>query len=103
MKKLIFTEPDGRWGVEGMNENNQDEKMYAVAWKLKDYEATGLNPDEVYRLKENAVSAILSKLREQQEELQEQINTNAGDTYNRLNLMKRVNDIETAVKVIEHI
>ena len=46
-ERLIFCEPDGKWGIKGMNEKNQDEKMYAVAAKLKEYEALGLTPDQI--------------------------------------------------------
>ena len=44
--RLTFCE-DGRWGINGMNKDNESDKMYAVSEKLKDYENLGLNPDEV--------------------------------------------------------
>ncbi len=46
MNRLTFCEPNGNWGIVGMNDANQDEKMYGVASKLKDYEKTGLNPSD---------------------------------------------------------
>lgn len=52
MIRLTYNEPNGKWGIVGMDESNQDQKMYAVAAKLMDYEKIGLNPDEVERLKE---------------------------------------------------
>lgn len=45
--RLTYYEPNGDWGVVGMNKSNQDEKMYAVACKLRDYENKGLSPSEV--------------------------------------------------------
>ena len=54
MKRLTFHEPDGRFGVAGMNEENQDDKMYMCVVKLKDYEDTGLNPDDI-RVLNNAL------------------------------------------------
>ncbi|MDO5558099.1 MAG: hypothetical protein Q4F95_00710 [Oscillospiraceae bacterium] len=46
MNRLTYSE-NGRWGVIGMNEQNQDEKLYGVACKLKDYEQCGMDPDEL--------------------------------------------------------
>lgn len=48
--RLTFTEPDGTWGVRDMNNMNEEQKMYAVASKLRDYEKTGISPDEADRL-----------------------------------------------------
>lgn len=45
--RLTYKNDDGSWGVVGMNEKNQDEKMYGVAWKLKDYEECGMTPDQL--------------------------------------------------------
>lgn len=47
MKRLTFKEENGKFGVVGMNEDNQDEKLYMCVKKLKDYEDLGLNPDEL--------------------------------------------------------
>ncbi len=47
MKRLTFKNPDGTWGVTGMNEENQDKKMYSVACKLRDYEDCGMDPIEL--------------------------------------------------------
>lgn len=52
MKRLTYYESNGKWGVCEMNQMNEDQKMYAVASKLKDYENTGLQPNEVERMKE---------------------------------------------------
>lgn len=45
MNRLTFKEPNGTFGIVGMNEQNQEEKMYAVACKLLAYEETELPPD----------------------------------------------------------
>jgi len=61
MKNLIFVEPNGTFGVVGMNSANQDEKMYMCIVKLKDYERTGLNPDKIEALQyahEDAIEEI---------------------------------------------
>ncbi len=47
MIRLTFKEPNGEWGIVGMNSENESEKMYAVASKLLEYEETGLQPDDV--------------------------------------------------------
>lgn len=49
MGRLTYSE-GGRFGVVGMNEANEKEKLYGCICKLKDYENTGLSPDEVERL-----------------------------------------------------
>ncbi len=49
MGRLTFSE-DGKFGVVGMNADNEEEKLYGCICKLKDYENTGLSPDEVERL-----------------------------------------------------
>ena len=48
--RLTFKNPDGRWGVVGMNEQNESEKMYGVAAKLRDYEELVDSPDKVQQL-----------------------------------------------------
>lgn len=50
MNRLTFHEKDGTFGVAGMNEENQDQKLYMCIVKLKDYEDKGLSPDEVEQL-----------------------------------------------------
>ena len=44
MCRLTFKEPDGTFGVVGMNDNNESLKTYACICKLLDYEETGFNP-----------------------------------------------------------
>ena len=50
MKRLTFHRANGSFGVDGMNDDNRENKIYACIAKLKDYEDLGLNPDEVQRL-----------------------------------------------------
>ena len=47
MNRLTFKEPNGKWGIVGMNAENEREKTYGCLCKLLDYEELGLNPDEV--------------------------------------------------------
>lgn len=51
MNRLTYQEPDGSWGVAGMNADNEGEKLVAVARKLRDYENTELDPEDVAELK----------------------------------------------------
>lgn len=51
MNRLTYQEKDGSWGVAGMNEENEGEKLVAVTRKLRDYENTEMEPEEVERLK----------------------------------------------------
>ena len=62
MKRLTFKEPSGKWGVVGMNADNENEKIYGCLNKLLDYEETGLEPADIIRLK--------SKLEDMEENLQ---------------------------------
>ena len=45
--RLTFKEPNGTWGVIGMNAENVKEKIYGCLRKLLDYENTGFAPDEI--------------------------------------------------------
>lgn len=49
-KRLTYKEPNGKWGIVGMHEDNMDQKLYGVCAKLRDYEDTGLSPSEVQRM-----------------------------------------------------
>ena len=51
MIRLTFREND-KFGVVGMNEENQDKKLYSCVLKLLDYEETGLSPNEINKLKQ---------------------------------------------------
>lgn len=62
MKRLTFREQNGRWGIVGMNADNENEKIYGCLNKLLDYEETGLEPADIIRLK--------SKLEDMEENLQ---------------------------------
>lgn len=52
-KRITWKTPDGRWGVENISWDEIDHRLYGALWKLKDYEDTGLSPDEAERLKED--------------------------------------------------
>ena len=51
MKRLTFKEPNGKFGVIGMNDGNKEDKLYMCVYKLKDYEDSGLSPDDVDNLR----------------------------------------------------
>lgn len=74
-KRLTYKEPNGDFGVVGMNEDNRDEKLYSCVMKLMDYEEQGLAPSEVEFLKrlyddsvaeQDKLRAELEKKRENQ-------------------------------------
>lgn len=50
MIRLTYQEPNGKFGVVGMNEDNRDRKLYMCVCKLKDYENLGLNPYDIQQL-----------------------------------------------------
>ena len=102
MKGLTFIEPDGTWGIVGMNESNKEQKMYAVACKLRDYERIGLQPDEVERLKEDSVNLLIDKLEKEAKRIRDEVkeNTDVNDSLNKLLQMKKAGNIEIAIKVL---
>lgn len=51
MNRLTYQEPDGSWGLVGMNADNEGGKLIAVAGKLRDYENAGFDPEEVAAMK----------------------------------------------------
>ena len=64
MKRLTYQESDGRFGVVGMKAGNEDKKLYACVCKLKDYENTGLSPDEIEKLNDFSQSQCAKLLAE---------------------------------------
>ena len=102
MKGLTFIEPDGTWGIVGMNESNKDQKMYSVACKLRDYEKTGLQPDEVERLKNDSVNSLINMLEKEAERIRDEAieNIDPNDSLGKLLKMKKAANIETAIKVL---
>ncbi len=76
MIRLTFRE-NYNFGVVGMNEENQDKKLYACVLKLIDYEDTGLSPNDILKLKEendsyNETMKYLNKLRDENNQLKQQ-------------------------------
>ena len=51
MKSRITYSENGEFGIEGIDLTKLPAKLYSAVAKLKDYENTGLSPDEVDRLK----------------------------------------------------
>lgn len=77
MIRLTFREND-KFGVVGMNEENQDKKLYACVLKLTDYEDTGLSPNDILKLKEendsyNETMKYLNKLRDENNQFKQQL------------------------------
>ena len=78
--RLTYKEPNGDFGVVGMNENNREEKLYSCVMKLMDYEEQGLAPSEVELLKKMYDGAVLEqdKLRAELEKTQSRFVTKVG-------------------------
>lgn len=77
MIRLTFREKE-KFGVVGMNEANQDKKLYSCVLKLIDYEDTGLSPNDILKLKEendsyNETMKCLNKLRDENNQLKHQL------------------------------
>lgn len=68
MNRLTFEEPNGNFGVVGMNEGNKEAKLYACVCKLRDYELSGLSPDEVQRIQEDKLETLDKYMRNQLKE-----------------------------------
>ena len=51
MASRITYSVNGEFGIEGIDLTKLPAKLYSAVAKLKDYENTGLSPDEVERLK----------------------------------------------------
>lgn len=50
MSRLTWTNPNGEWGLTGITEEelkNVGSRIYAALCKLKDYEDTGLEPEDI--------------------------------------------------------
>lgn len=52
--RLTWKNPDGTWGLKNGDIKNIPRELYGALCKLKDYEETGLMPDEMAELKETA-------------------------------------------------
>lgn len=81
MQRLTFKEPNGNFGVIGMDSENEQKKLYICVLKLLDYEETGLNPDNVIRL--------IDKVEDMEENLQ--------TIENEMNLLKSRISIGTII------
>ena len=77
MIRLTFREND-KFGVVGMNEENQDKKLYACVLKLTDYEDTMLSPNDILKLKEendgyDKTMKYLNRVRDENKQLKQQL------------------------------
>lgn len=52
MSRLTWKKPNGEWGLANGSLQDIPREYYGCMCKLKDYEETGLNPEQVERLKE---------------------------------------------------
>ena len=50
-RRLTFNNPDGTFGVVGMDSENQEQKLYECVVKLKDYENLGFMLNDLLKLK----------------------------------------------------
>ena len=54
MERLTIKEPSGKWFIRGVDFQSLSPTVYGALCKLLDYEETGLDPDEVDRMKDAA-------------------------------------------------
>ena len=52
MRRITQEIAGGKWELENIPWDDIDHRLYGALCKLKDYEDTGLSPDEVERMKE---------------------------------------------------
>ena len=52
MSRLTIKEPSGKWFIRGVDFQSLPPTVYGALCKLLDYEETGLDPDEVDRMKD---------------------------------------------------
>lgn len=53
MNRLTYTNPNGEWGLTGITEDelkSVGSRIYAALFKLKSYEDTGLEPEQLYEM-----------------------------------------------------
>lgn len=77
MNRITWDEPSGVWGINGINVKDVPGPLYGAMSKLRDYEKTGLDPEDVskvdklYRQKCEEVS----NLEKERDSLKEQLFT----------------------------
>ena len=52
-ERLTFKERNGHFGVCGMNETNEEQKITDAVYRLMKYEDTGLSPEQIRTLQKN--------------------------------------------------
>lgn len=52
MGRLTWKNPDGTWGLNNMDIKEVPSKLYGAVCKLKDYEETGLMPEQIVEMDE---------------------------------------------------
>lgn len=70
--RLTFHSPDGSWGLNnGYDMKKVPSELYGALWKLKDYEDTGLQPDQIEQMNDLYLDKCkeVNKLRRQIREL----------------------------------
>lgn len=101
MKRLTFKEPDGRWGIVGMDKPVCDIEgsIYSCLGKLLDYEELGLNPDNMEQK--------LMELRDYKEtgfkpaEISELISSTEKIRTSFESLISRLEDVEENIQAVE--
>lgn len=70
--RLTFHSPDGSWGLNnGYDMKKVPSELYGALWKLKDYEDTGLQPDQIEQMNDLYLDKCeeVNELEKQLEEL----------------------------------
>ncbi len=73
--RLIKKEIDGRFYIEGVDISTLSPELYSVVYKLKNYEESGLSPDEVSTLKDlyDDACETISRQRNEIEEMRRKL------------------------------
>ena len=52
MNRITYDTPQGEWGINGINIKDVPGPLYGAMCKLHEYEKTGLDPDDIYKIDE---------------------------------------------------
>ena len=86
-------------------QNFEIDAVNKAASKLRDYELTGMEPEEVARIKEDVVDYVIKRLEIQGDKIDQELDKvkelyNKKDSYNTLLLLRQRADIDIATRVI---
>lgn len=97
MNRLTYKNPNGTWGMNnGYDMSKVPSELYGALYKLKDYEETGLSPeqiiqlDEIYLEKCEEINKLKKEIKEKEEEFT--IDTNVRNKDGWISVEERLPD-----------